>query len=49
MDSKKPKKKKTPQSNPLANIHIVGKNKLRNELLLSFLKEKNPLEGTCTQ
>jgi len=49
MDLKKPKKKKIPQSNPLANIHIVGKNKLQNELLLSFIKEKIPLEGTCTQ
>jgi LuxR family transcriptional regulator of csgAB operon len=49
MDSKKPKKKKIPHSNPLANIHIVGKNKLQNNLLLSFIKEKIPLEGTCTQ
>jgi len=49
MDSKKPKKKKPPHSNPLANIHIVGKNNLQNNLLLSFLKEKAHLEGTCTQ
>ena len=49
MDSKKPKKKKNPHSNPLANIHIVGKNKLQNALLLSFIKEKTRLEGTCVQ
>jgi len=46
---KKSKKKKIPHSNPLANIHIVGKNKLQNELLLSFIKEKMRIEGTCTQ
>jgi DNA-binding NarL/FixJ family response regulator len=46
---KESKKKKTQHANPLANIHIVGKNKLQNELLLSFIKEKICLEGTCTQ
>ena len=49
MDSKKPEKKKIPHSNPLANIYIVGLNTLQNELLLSFLKEKAHLEGTCVQ
>ncbi|MCJ7541789.1 MAG: response regulator transcription factor [Desulfobacterales bacterium] len=43
------KEKKNPHSNPVAHIHIVGKNKLQNELLLSFLKEKTRLEVTCSQ
>jgi DNA-binding NarL/FixJ family response regulator len=46
---KESKEKKIPQSNPVAHIHVVGKNKLQNELLLSFIKEKICLEGTCTQ
>ena len=49
MESKKPKKKKIPQSNSVAHIHVVGQNKLQNELLLSFIKEKIRIEGTCTQ
>ena len=49
MDSKKSEMKKIPHSNPVAHMHIVGKNKLQNELLLSFIKEKIRIEGTCTQ
>jgi LuxR family transcriptional regulator of csgAB operon len=39
------------KSNPIseANIHIVGKNRLQNELLVSFLKDKTPFEVTCSQ
>ena len=43
------KKKKKPHSNPVTHIHVVGKNKLQNELLLSFLKEKSRLKVTCSQ
>jgi LuxR family transcriptional regulator, positive regulator of biofilm formation len=43
------KKKIKPHSNPVKHIHVVGKNKLQNELLLSFLKEKIHLEVTCSQ
>ena len=46
---KESKKKRFPHSNPVAHIHIVGKNKLQNELLLSFLKEKTRLEVTCSE
>ena len=49
MDSKKPKKKKIPHSHPLANIHIVGKNNLQNELLLLFFKEEIGFNGICEQ
>ena len=42
-------KKKIPHSNSEVHIHIVGKNKLQNELLLSFLKEKTRLKVTCSQ
>lgn len=49
MDSRKPKKKKTSHSNPVAYIHIVSVNILQNELLLSFLKEKIGLKGACAQ
>jgi len=41
--------KKRPPSNPVKHIHIVGKNKLQNELLRSFLKEKTRLGVTCSQ
>jgi LuxR family transcriptional regulator of csgAB operon len=46
---KKLKKKIKSLSNPVAHIHVVGRNKLQNELLLSFLKEKTRLEVTCSQ
>jgi LuxR family transcriptional regulator of csgAB operon len=45
----KTEKEKKPHSNPVIHIHVVGKNKLQNELLLSFLKEKTGLEVTCSQ
>jgi LuxR family transcriptional regulator, positive regulator of biofilm formation len=31
----------------MAFIHVVGKNKLQNDLLLSFLKEKTGFDGQC--
>lgn len=31
----------------MAYIHVVGMNKLQNDLLLSFLKEKTDLDGKC--
>lgn len=37
------------RSNPTAFIHIIGMNKLQNNLLLSYLKEKNNLMGRCSQ
>ena len=37
------------QSNPTAFIHVVGKNTLQNNLLLSYLKEKSNLMGRCAQ
>ena len=46
---KESKKNKNPYSNSVVHIHIVGKNKLQNELLLSFLKEKNGFKVTCSQ
>jgi LuxR family transcriptional regulator, positive regulator of biofilm formation len=46
---KESKKKKIPHSNPVVHIHIIGKNKLQNELLLFFLKEKTRLKVTCSQ
>ena len=49
MDSIEPKKKKISHSNHIAYIHIVGMNKLQNELLLSFLKEKIGCTGICEQ
>jgi len=33
----------------VAHIHIIGKNKLQNKLLLSFLKEKTRLEVTSSE
>jgi LuxR family transcriptional regulator of csgAB operon len=32
---------------PMAYIHVVGMNKLQNDLLLSFLKEKTGFSGKC--
>jgi hypothetical protein len=49
MESMEPKKKKISHSNHMAYIHIVGLNKLQNELLLSFLKEKIGCTGICEQ
>jgi LuxR family transcriptional regulator of csgAB operon len=43
------KKTKIPDSNPVKHIHIVGKNKLQNELLRSYLKKTTRLEVTCSQ
>ena len=40
--------KKSSYSNPVAHIHIVSMNTLQNELLLSFIKGKTSLEGTCS-
>jgi DNA-binding CsgD family transcriptional regulator len=49
MDSIEPGKEKISNSNYIAYLHIVGKNRLQNELLLSFLKEETGLNGICTQ
>jgi len=49
MDSMAPKKKKISHSNPIVYVHIVGRNLLQNELLLSFLKEKIDCTGVCEQ
>ena len=35
--------------NPEPNIHIVGENRLQNELLVSFLKDKTSFEVSCSQ
>jgi len=49
LNLKKSKEKKIPHSNLVIHIHIVGTNRLQNELLLSFLKEKTNYEVTCSQ
>jgi DNA-binding CsgD family transcriptional regulator len=49
MDSIVPRKKNISNSNYIAYIHIVGENRLQNDLLLPFLKEKTGLNGSCTQ
>jgi len=46
---KRSKKKKNSHSNPAAHIHIVGKNKLQNSLLLSFLEEVICIDIICSQ
>jgi hypothetical protein len=45
MDSIDQENKKASHSNPKAFIHVVGTNKLQNELLLAFLKEKAGVDG----
>ena len=35
-------------SMPGVHIHIIGKNKLHNELLLSYLKKETGFQGTCS-
>jgi DNA-binding CsgD family transcriptional regulator len=47
MISEKAKKKKHPGSKSAAYLHVVGRNKLQNDLLLSFLKEKTSFSGKC--
>ena len=42
-------KKKSSHSNSAIQINIVGNNKLQNDLLLSFIKEKNCLKVKCSQ
>jgi DNA-binding CsgD family transcriptional regulator len=49
MNSINQEKKKNSYSNNIAYIHVVGTNKLQNELLLAFLKDKTGVNGTCTQ
>ncbi len=45
MNAKKAKKKKGTGLYPTAYLHVIGKNKLQNDLLLSFLKEKTNFSG----
>lgn len=47
MQSKSTKKKQSLKST--AYIHVVGMNKLQNDLLLSFLKEKTSFDGKCVK
>ena len=47
MGSRKAKKKQDTDLNPKADLHVVGKNKLQNDLLLSFLEEKASFSGKC--
>ena len=46
---KKSKKKKNSTSKPVACIQVVGKNRLQNELLLSFVEEKINIDILCAQ
>jgi LuxR family transcriptional regulator, positive regulator of biofilm formation len=46
---KKSKKKKNPPAKPVVHIHVVGKNRLQNELLLFFLEEKICIDIICSQ
>ena len=48
MRSKPLQKNDAHNSIPNASLNIVGQNMLQNELLLSFLKEKTGLKGTCS-
>ena len=43
------KRKKKSHSNPEVHIHIVGKNRLQNSLLRSFLEEEICMDITCSQ
>jgi hypothetical protein len=47
MKSKSTKKKKKQNLKSAAYLHVVGMNKLQNDLLLSFLKEKTGFNGKC--
>jgi DNA-binding CsgD family transcriptional regulator len=49
MSVKKDKMKNKPDSTSMAYLHVVGKNKLQNDLLLSFLKEKASFSGKCAK
>ncbi len=49
MNSKKTKKMQNPDLNSKAYLHVVGQNKLQNDLLLSFLKEKTGVNGKCVK
>jgi len=49
MTSKSTKRTKTPNLRSTAYIHVVGTNKLQNDLLLSFLKEKTGFNGKCVK
>jgi DNA-binding NarL/FixJ family response regulator len=49
MNSKKTKKKKNASLDSMAYLHVVGKNKLQNDLLLSFLKERTSFSGKCNK
>ena len=46
---KRVEKKKNPDSTTMAYIHVVGTNKMQNDLLLMFLKEKTDINGKCTK
>ena len=47
MYNKSQKRKEKQKVNIMAYIHLVGMNKLQNDLLLSFLKEKTGFNGKC--
>ena len=47
MYNKSQKRKEKQKVNMMAYIHLIGMNKLQNDLLLSFLKEKTGFNGKC--
>lgn len=47
MKLKSGKRKSNQNFTSTAYLHVVGKNKLQNDLLLSFLKEKTGFNGKC--